>query len=90
MAQISRIKRKMNNKLLSQSTIKHFLLTVVALEWLEPSVSVNLIDDDTVSCLQLPLQLSRPSNAGKLRMTSSRGVMDAVTIKLTSQVSDEW
>ena len=90
MVQVSRINRKMNNKLLSPGTIKHFLLAAVALEWLEPSVSVNLMDDDAASCLQLPLQLSRPSNVGKLMMMSSQGVVDAVTIKLRSQVSDEW
>ena len=53
-------------------------------------MSVNLIDDDIASCLQLPLQLSMPSNVGKLRMMSSNGVLTDVQIKLTGQVSDEW
>ena len=54
------------------------------LEWISPLVSVNLIDDDLTSCLEV-LPMKSSSVMGKLTLTSQTR-MESATANVTTLV----
>ena len=62
------------------------LIPGMSLKWFEPTINVNLLDGDIMSCLTLPLQNVVPRRVGKLKIMLLSGILSSVTLNVTTEV----